>query len=40
LTDAEKDEFKLPEVPEKAKKVVQELEALIIKEINNYFVKQ
>jgi len=39
LTDAEKDEVKLPENEEKHKKLLKEFNSVVLKEINSYFVK-
>jgi len=39
LTDAEKDEIKLPENEEKHKKLLKELNGAVMKEVNGYFVK-
>jgi len=39
LTDAEKDEVKLPENEEIHKKLLKEFNSVVLKEINSYFVK-
>lgn len=39
LTDAGKDEWKKPETEEIMKRVSEEFDKMVLKEINNYFVK-
>lgn len=39
LKDVEKDEIKLPNNPDKLKEILKELNTIVMKEVNGYFVK-